>query len=192
MIKVGVTGGIGSGKTTICNVFELLEVPVFNADNVSRLIVNEDSGVIHDIIEVFGANIYRQGKLDRKKLADIVFSNKKMLAQLNEIIHPSVARYFDAFCLKHSKEKYVIKEAAILFETGLNKQLDRIITVTAPVAKRVERVIARDGASEEEVRNRVNNQMSDDKKIALSDFVIDNSDEKLVIKQVLNIHQQLF
>jgi dephospho-CoA kinase len=191
MKKIGLTGGIGSGKTTVAEVFRRLGVPVFLSDDVARRLQEDDPKVKKGIQELFGDEIYADGKLDREKVAGIVFKDKKKLEQLNAIVHPAVAEAFQQFCEKHREEKYVLKEAAILFETGGNKQLDGMIVVTAPEALRTSRVMQRDGVSQEEVTRRMKNQWPEEEKVKQADFVIVNDEKELVIPQVVEVDKAL-
>lgn len=190
MLKVGVTGGIGSGKSTVCNLFRCLEIPVFNADEAGRSLIAEDSGVIGKITTIFGKQIIVNGAPDRKKIAEIVFNDPEKLSELNAVIHPAVREKFEAW-IAEQKSLYVIDEAAILFETGIYKQLNFTILITAPEELRIKRVMQRDGMNETDVKNRMKNQWSDEQKKALADFVIINDDITPLIPQVTDIHNKL-
>lgn len=185
---VGITGGIGSGKSTVCKVFEMLGVPVYYADEESRLLLN-DPDILKKISEIFGPEVITSGKADRKKISSIVFNDKAKLASLNSIVHPAVIAHFDNWCKTHSEFSYVIKEAAILFESETYKNVQKIITVTAPVDVRIERVMKRDNVTEEEVRRRMSHQISDEEKIKRSDYVLVNDEESLLIPQIIKLHQ---
>ena len=192
MIKVGITGGIGTGKTTVCKVFEQLGVSVYYADDESKKLLDSDRELKENIALYFGKEIlFPTGIIDRKKLATLVFKDKVKLEKLNSFIHPRVYAHFLKWCDTHVKEKYILKEAAILFETALDKQLDKIITVTAPRELKISRVVKRDRVNAEDVLKRMNSQMSDEEKIKLSQFVIYNDEQQLVLPQVLQIHEQL-
>jgi dephospho-CoA kinase len=186
-IKIGITGGIGSGKTFICKIIEHLGYPVFYSDDVARSITETDDSVIDSIKKYFGEKIYFGRKLNRKLLASIVFNDKSKLEMLNSIIHPAVASYFEEWCKLNSHHKLVFKEAAILFESGAYKKLDKNILVTAPLGIRIKRVMERDGVGEQAVKERVKNQMPEDEKIKHADFVIINDSEHLVVPQVVKI-----
>lgn len=166
---VGLTGGIGSGKTTVTKYFAELGIPIYIADEEAKKITETDPNVIEKIKMVFGDEAYVNGKYNRKYIADIVFKDKKKLNQLNTIIHPALFNHFNQW---HQKQNtpYVIKEAAILFESGAYKDCDYIITVTAPEEIRIQRVIERDGITETMVKNRIDNQMSEEEKIQRADF----------------------
>lgn len=191
MIKVGLTGGIGSGKSTVARVFETLQIPVYNSDIRAKWLQENDDKVIAAIKHLFGESIYTPtGQLNRVEIGKLVFNNKQLLEALNAIIHPAVAADFEAWYAQQSAP-YCIKEAAILFESGANKGLDKTITVSAPQDIRLQRVIARDNTTSELVLKRMANQWDEARKIELSDFVIMNDDKTLVIPQVLLIHSQL-
>ncbi len=192
MKKIGITGGIGSGKTTVARVFEQLGIPVYHADYWAKEIMNTEPLVIERLKELFGNSIYdSNGKADRKRIAEIVFADKNKLNELNSVIHPAVWLHGENWLKQHHDKPYILKEAAILFESGGNKGVDKVIMVSAPEEIRLERVMKRDNATPEEVTARMANQWDDEKKIALSDFVIVNDDRQLVIPQVLEIHSRL-
>lgn len=192
MLKVGITGGIGSGKTLICKVFAHLGVPQYSSDTEARNIVNRNAHVKESIKTVFGKDVYDQdGNLDRKKIAGFVFNDKEKLEKLNSIVHPEVQTHFQNWLSLHKEQKYVLKEAAILIESGAYKELDFIITVVSPLELKIKRIMKRDGISREAILKVMENQMSDSEKIKLSDFVIVNDEKKLVIPQILKIHHQL-
>jgi len=190
-IRVGVTGGIGSGKTLVCKVLETLGYPVFYSDIVAKTITDTDPLVITQVKKIFGDGIYYNGMLNRKKVAELVFTNNDLLAGLNSIVHPAVARAFEQWCLQNSSSQLVFKEAAILFETGVYLELHKTILITAPEDIRIKRVIERDGCTESEVRARMANQMTDEEKKRLADFTIDNSSNQLLLPQIINIVQIL-
>lgn len=191
MKKIGLTGGIGSGKSTVAKIFNVLGVPVFNADEEGRRLLNEDAEVKQAVIETFGAALYASGELDRKALAAVVFKDPASLARLNSIVHPAVRNTFNEWCATRSAASYVIMEAAILAESGGHAAFDHIVVVTAPEGLRLERVMERDGSTEAEVLARMKNQATDHTRSAIADFTIDNSGEALVIPQVLAVHEKL-
>jgi dephospho-CoA kinase len=170
---IGLTGGIGSGKSTMAKYFASLGVPVYIADDEAKKILLEPQ-TVKEIAEVFGDEVMVNGLPDRKKLAAVVFNSPEKLSVLNSIIHPKVREDFKKWVDNHSNEKFVIKEAAILFESGSYKECDDIILVTAPQDIRVQRVMQRDDVTREEVLNRMNNQWDDQKKAALSTYIINN------------------
>lgn len=190
MLKAGITGGIGSGKTTVCQVFETLGIPVFYADLETRNLVNTDPSVRADIQSLFGADIYQDGLLDRRKVASIVFADKHKLEQLNAITHPAAIAAAERW-LQQQTTPYALKEAALFFETGSHKNMDVMIGVYAPLEVRISRVMAREHTSRQEVLDRINRQMEEDDKMRQCDFVIVNDGQQAVITQVLALHQQL-
>lgn len=189
-LLVGLTGGIGSGKSTIAKVFESLGVPIFNSDTIAKNIINNDAEVIGSIITQFG-NVYEDGELDKVKMASIVFNNDKALMQLNNIVHPKVAEYFENWVKQNHSERILIKEAAILIESGAYKQMDKIITVTTPEQLRIQRVVSRDNSSREKVIARIDAQLSDKEREEFTDYSIDNGGTHLVIPQVLEVYERL-
>lgn len=191
MLKVGVTGGIGSGKTLICNVFAKLGVPVFNADSVAKSIMNNDGEVVLKFKDLFGPDIYTDNQINSKKLADIIFNNKEIIQQVNSIVHPKVREYFIEWSSQYQAKPYVIQEAAILFESNAYKQLDFTINVHASKETRLKRVMMRDNVSEEKVIERMKNQFSDEQRMKLADFTIDNENNTMILPQIINIHNQL-
>ena len=186
---IGITGGIGSGKSVAANILNSMGYPVYNSDDRAKILINKDSSLILKIKESFG-NVYNTEGLDRQKMANIVFNNPEKLALLNSIVHPAVGHDFDLWVDKQSSS-LVFKEAAILFETGIYKTLDKVILVTCPLPIKIKRVMERDSVSQEDVENRMKNQWSDEQKIKLSDYVIDNSGNKLLIPQVQKILNHL-
>ncbi len=191
MIKVGLTGGIGSGKTTICNVFRQLGVPVYSADNEAKKVIQQDK-VQTKLISRFGKEIYKKdGTIDSQKFASIIFANNEALNSANNIIHPAVNEDYNKWLSEHNSATYTIKEAAILVESGAYEFMDIIITVCAPIDVKIARVIKRDNTTAELVKQRMDKQLSDDEKLAVSDFVINNDDVQLVVPQVINIHNQI-
>lgn len=186
MLKIGLTGGIGSGKTMISNIFLKLGVPIFNSDFEAKKCIHENNSLKNKLKNIYGDEIYMNGEIQSKKIAKIIFSNSKKLKELNSLIHPYVNISYKNW-LKNQSSKYIIKESAILFESNTNKKLDFIICVSANDSLRVSRVIKRDNISSEKVRLIMNNQLEQKQKIALSDFHISNDDE-LLIPQVLKLH----
>jgi dephospho-CoA kinase len=184
---VGITGGIGSGKSTVCKVFELLGVPVYYADEESKLLLN-DPLILNKLCAAFGPEVIVEGKADRKKLSSIVFNDRQKLDTLNKIVHPAVKEHFEKWCSKNYASDYVIKEAAILFESETYMFVDKIITVTAPEELKIERVMKRDGVTEEDVRRRMLNQISDEEKMKRSDYVLMNDEKELLIPQLIELH----
>jgi len=191
MIKVGLTGNIGSGKSYVSDVFRALNIPIFNADLEARKILNS-SKVIEEIKETFGEDlVLKSNEIDRKKLASVVFNSPSELEKLNQLIHPKLRQYFKKWCLGYVNKPYIIQEAAILFENDFHSLMDKVITVSAPLQIRLKRVIDRDGAKKDDVLARMNNQWPDGKKEALSNFVINNDGTEMLLPQILKIHQEL-
>ena len=190
MLKIGLTGGIGSGKTTVAQVFELLGVPVYYADAASRRLYHSDPELKQQIKANFGDDMYEGNQLNRAKMAAVVFSDPEKLELLNQLVHPPTIRDAEKW-MKEQTAPYVIKEAALLFESGSAAGLDYIIGVQAPVHLRIKRVMDRDGVSREEVQRRMNRQIDDTIKMKLCDFVIRNNEQELVIPQVLALHERL-
>ena len=191
MLTVGITGGIGSGKSTICRIFEVMEVPVFNADAEARRIQNEDPNIRSSMISLFGNEVYNDDGLNRKLVAELVFNNKLLLDQLNKIINPATLVAFEKWKQDYSSNHYVIKEAAILFESKSNIGLDKIIVVSAAEELRIERIVKRDNISREQIISRMNNQLAEEERIAKADFVIVNDEKSAIIPQVLAVHEKL-
>ncbi len=189
MIKIGLTGGIGSGKTTVAKVFETLGIPVYYADDKAKHLMNTDSSLKASIIQHFGNEAYKNNELDRKYLAAIVFNNKEKLELLNSLTHPITIRDAEEW-MKEQTTPYIIKEAALLFESGAAEKLDYIIGVYAPQHIRVNRVMHRDKLPLEEVMKRISRQIDEEMKMKLCNFVIVNNDKQLVIPQVLELHKK--
>lgn len=192
MLKIGITGGIGSGKTTICKIFETLGIPIYYSDIRAKELMVENEALITKIKEAFGEAAYLEnGSLNRAHIAQIAFSDKSKLAELNSIVHPAVFQDGNDWVKMQKNVPYTLKEAALTFEGGGHKFLDKVITVFAPKEIRIDRVIARDNTSREAVEARINKQMPDEEKVKLADFVIYNDGEQGLIEQVLAIHKKL-
>jgi dephospho-CoA kinase len=190
MLKIGITGSIGAGKSTVAGIFKVLGIPVFDADATAKNILNTDSVLREQIAATFGSETYKNGLLDKKYLATLVFNNPDQLAKLNALVHPATIEAANIWA-KHCEEQgspYILKEAALLFEAGTNIGLDFIIGVTAPVEMRIARVMERDHVTREEVLKRMKHQLDDTKKMKRCNFVIDNNEVSLVIPQVLALH----
>jgi dephospho-CoA kinase len=172
---IGITGGIGSGKTTIARYIETLGVPLYIADEEAKVIM-ESELIKEQLKEQFGVSIFKNNILQRERLAAIVFNNEEQLLKLNGIVHPAVKKHFDHWLENHSKDSFVLYEAAILFESGGYKKCTYIITVVAPVELRIKRVMKRDQTTREAVLNRIKSQLTDEERILKSDFVIENED----------------
>jgi dephospho-CoA kinase len=190
MLKIGLTGGIGSGKTTVAKIFELLGVPVYYADEAAKRIMNDDEELKRSIQKQFGEAAYKGGELDRAYLSSKVFQDPFQLEMLNALVHPATLRDA-ARWMDRQKTAYTIKEAALIFESAAAEQLDYVIGVYAPVSLRIKRTMERNGVTREEVVKRMNNQIDEQIKMKLCDFVIYNDEEQLVMPQVLQLHQML-
>lgn len=188
MKVIGLTGGIGSGKSTVARMFQELGVPVYIADDEAKKLMNEDKEVRKKIIKLFGDEAYNGSGLNRKFIASKVFDDKELLEKLNSVVHPAVAKHFEKWKVQQ-KAPYVIYEAAILFEKGGYKKCDYNILVTAPVNLRIERILRRDKVTVEEIQARMNNQWPDEKKEKMADVVLRNIDLSETKKDVLQIHK---
>lgn len=187
---IGLTGGIGSGKTTVAKEFVKLGIPVYIADEEAKMLMNSSEGLKKEIIDLLGEESYINGVLNRPYIGQQIFNNKDLLAKMNALVHPAVGKHFSDWVAKQ-QAPYVIKEAAILFETGGYKACDFMITVVTPVELRINRVMQRDQLSREDVLAKINNQWSDDDKLFLSDFAVENVDIEKIPLQVCNIHKEL-
>ena len=187
---IGLTGGIGSGKSTVLELFKILGVKTYSADESAKKLVNTDPYLINLIKSSFGENIYDKGQLNSKKLSKIVFEDTEKLKLLNSIIHPVVAKDFKLF-LNSNNEDYIVKEAAIIFETKSENNYDKIIFIQSPLEIRIERVINRDNISREEVMKRINNQIDENLIIDKCDYVIRNENIEDLEDKVLSIHLDL-
>lgn len=191
-LRIGLTGGIGSGKSTVCKVFSLLGIPIYEADDRAKWLMANESLLKARITSTFGSNTYTsEGALNREFLAATVFSNPTKLAELNALVHPAVAKDFDAWAAQQTAP-YLIKEAALLFETGAAQQLDYVINVSSPLKIRMARVLFRDShRTEAQVNQIIDQQLPDEQKNEQADFTIKNADNKLILPQVLALHAQL-
>lgn len=190
MLKVGITGGIGSGKTIVCQVFHTLGIPVFYADDAAKYLMEHDETLINDIKTLFGSNIYANKTLNRKELSDIVFKDPEKLQQLNALVHPATVLYARDW-MEKQQSPYAIKEAAIFFESGTYVDMDIMIGVSAPLELRIQRAMARSSATRSEILDRISKQMDQDEKMSRCDYVVINDEVQPIIPQVLNLHQIL-
>lgn len=190
MLRIGLTGGIGSGKTTVARIFELLGVPVYYADEAAKEIMNTDEALKKQIMEAFGEQSYTGGQLNRAYISAIVFNDKDKLAFLNSMVHPATIRANKTW-MQQQNTPFAIKEAALIFESGSGGDLDFIIGVYAPKALRIHRTMQRDNVSREKVMQRMSNQINEEIKMRLCDFVINNNDQQLIIPQVLELDKIL-
>lgn len=188
-LKIGITGGIGSGKSTVSKIFQTLGIPVFDADTAAKNIMNEDESLKQKIKETFGGAAYTNGTLNRKYIADIVFNDKEKLAELNALVHPATIALADKWAGEQSAP-YTVKEAALFFESGSAAGIDYIIGVYAPQHLRIQRVMQRDNATREEILARINKQIDEEMKMKLCDFVVVNDEQQLLIPQVVALHEK--
>jgi dephospho-CoA kinase len=191
MLKVGITGGIGSGKTLVCSVFEKLGIPVYSADARAKELIGTRGQLQESIKELFGDEAFIKGEYNRPFIASKVFENKSLLERTNHLIHPAVARDFQQWLQTMGHYPYVLHEAAILVESGSHKLMDHIIFIDAPRDLRIRRVMDRDGVEREKVISRMKNQLPADKIRPIADWTIDNEEKKLILPQILSIHKQL-
>lgn len=192
MLKIGITGGIGSGKTTVCRLFETLQIPVYYADDRAKWLMEHDSHLRSAIISLLGDKAYTAERhLDRAYIASRVFSEPELLAQLNNLVHPAVWKDGEEWFSEHTTEPYALKEAALIFESGGHRLLDGVIVVTAPEELRIARVVARDRVSEDAVRARIARQMPEEEKTKLADYIIINDGQQDLLSQVWRIHREL-
>jgi len=189
MLKIGLTGGIGSGKSTVAKIFETLGIPVYYADDAAKELMNTDPDLKELIIKNFGANVYTDNKLNRSYLASIVFADKLKLEILNSLTHPATINAANEW-IALQKGPYIIKEAALLFESDAHKHLDAIIGVSSPIALRMKRVMQRDNLTEEDVQKRINRQMDEAEKMRRCDYIIHNDESTLLIPQVLALDKK--
>ena len=188
MIKVGITGGMGSGKSTVAKVFEVLGIPVYYADDAAKRLMNEDAKLKGTLQEMFGPETYLEGKLNRPYLSSKVFNNPEQLALLNSVVHPATIKDAEQWMLLQNTP-YAIKEAALIFESGSQDQLDYVIGVSAPEPLRILRVMKRDNISRDAIKARMENQLDESIKMRLCDYVIINDEQELVIPQVMKLHE---
>jgi dephospho-CoA kinase len=188
--RLGITGGIGSGKTTVCRIFRVLGVPVFVADTIARDLMQDDQAIRTELNSIARKDLYLSGSLDRKELARLIFNRPDLLKRVNAAVHPSVLRNFDEWA-SVKEAPYVIMESAILFEAGADALLDKVVTISAPVEERIARVMGRNDLSREEVIGRINNQLEDEEREEQSYYVINNSDNEMIIPEILKIHEDM-
>ena len=189
MLRIGITGGIGSGKSTVAQIFYVLGIPVYDADSAAKRLMSEDIELKKKIIENFGEASYTEGKLDRKYVAAQVFNNEQKTSLLNSIVHPATIRDAEEW-IQQQTAPYVIKEAALIFESGSDKMLDKIIGVSCPLELRIERTMHRNNLTREQVLQRISLQMDEEEKLRLCDYVIVNDEQEMLIPQVLKLHEE--
>ena len=188
---VGLTGGIGSGKSTVLEIFKKIGVNTYNADESAKKLISSNKKIIYSIKQLFGEDIYNDQNLNSELVSKIVFNDKEKLKSLNSIIHPQVAKDFDSFCLNNKDEKYIVKEAAIIFETKTENLFDKIVYVRAPKEIRIDRVMLRDNVSKGDVLNRIRNQIAEHLIIDKCDYIIDNIDLNDLEKKVIEINNSI-
>ena len=189
MLKIGLTGGIGSGKSTVARIFEVLGIPVYYADEAAKKLMTENEELKASVISAFGNDAYLNGNLNREYIAGQVFNDDKKIELLNSLVHPATIK--DAAEWMHmQKAPYIIKEAALIFESGSNKYLDYVIGVKSPAALRIQRAMSRDNISADEVKTRIDKQMDEDLKLRLCDYVIVNDEQEMVVPQVFALHEK--
>lgn len=189
MLRIGLTGGIGSGKSTVAHIFNVLGIPVYSADDASKRLMAEDQELKKNIINSFGKESYTDGELNRKYLSDQVFNDSKKIELLNSLVHPATLK--DAVqWMQKQNAPYVIKEAALIFESGFNKLLDFVIGVKSPLSLRIKRVMERDNVTSDQVEARIKLQIDEQEKINLCDFIIVNDEKQMLIPQVLLLHEK--
>jgi dephospho-CoA kinase len=192
MLKVGLTGGIGSGKSIVCKIFSILGIPIYQADIEAKRLYDADDELRNGVKSLFGEHLYANGALDRQKLANIIFSNRDNLKKINELVHPAVVRDFLGYVSRLPEETpYVIHEAAILYEAKIEDMFDIIINVWAPEKLKIERILAREKTSEKDVKQRIASQLPDKLKIELSDYNIVNDNKTPILPQILQIHNEI-
>lgn len=191
MFTVGITGGIGSGKTLVCSVLEKLGIPVYYADLEARRLMNTDPDLQESVRTLLGKNAYVDGKLDRKLAGEKVFGNPGLLGKLNQLVHPVVGKDFQAWSKKRIAYSYLVEEAAILFESGADRRLDMSVLVYAPMQLRMKRVMERDGITRADVEQRMKNQMDEEEKKRLADWIVFNDEESLLLPQIVELHEAI-
>lgn len=189
MLRIGITGGIGSGKSTVARIFNVLGIPVYSSDDASKRLMNEDEELKKNIIKAFGGETYTNGKLNRKYLATKAFSDHNTIQLLNSLVHPATIKDAIAW-MEKQKAPYVMKEAALIFESGSDKFLDVVIGVKSPFSLRLTRTIKRNNVTAEEVEARMKLQMDEEEKLSLCDYIILNDEQKMLIPQVLLLHEK--
>jgi dephospho-CoA kinase len=189
MLKIGLTGGIGSGKSLVAGIFNVLGIPVFDADTEAKLLMETDRELVSSIKQLFGEEAYLEGKLNRAFIAGVVFNDPNRLQQLNALVHPAAIAAAHQW-IEQQTTPYIVKEAALLFEAGTAANLDYIVGVHAPLPLRIKRVMERDKASLEQVLARTSRQISEEIKMKLCDFLVVNDEQQLLIPQVLHLHQK--
>lgn len=189
MLRIGLTGGIGSGKSTVARIFSVLGIPVYDSDSASKRLMTADEGLKKKIIENFGEASYTNGILNRKYLSEKAFSDPEKAELLNSIVHPATIKDAEKW-MKKQQAPYIIKEAALIFESGSNKVLDKVIGVSSPISLRIERTMKRSNITSEQVKMRMDLQMNEEQKMGLCDYVLINDEQQMLIPQVLALHEK--
>ncbi len=189
MLRLGVTGGIGVGKSTVCQIFSCLGVPIYDADQRAKALYSENLKLQKELIQKYGTAIYKNGAINTELLGKIIFTDKQELQWLNALVHPLIFEDYEHWCQQNKDAIYTIKEAAIMFESGSDKNVDAVIGVFSPEALRMERVMARDGSVEEEIRSRMSKQMPQEDLLGRCQFYIHNDSENSLISQVIGLHK---
>jgi dephospho-CoA kinase len=190
MIKTGITGGIGSGKSTVSELMRIMHIPVYNADDASKNILKTNQLIQEKLKKLLGESIFSGGELNKAQMASLIFNNPDLLSKVNAIIHPAVFDDFEKWS-NNQKSEIVACESAIIFESGMNHYLDCIIMVSAPVEIRIKRAMLRDNVKEEQIMKRIKNQLPDEEKVKLSDFILVNDDRHAIIPQLNKILKQI-
>lgn len=188
---IGITGGIGSGKTTVAKMFMDLGIPVYNSDMEAKALMNRSKVIRRKLIKLFGDDAYVDNELNRPFIANIIFNNIGYLEQMNTIVHPKVGKHFERWLKKQTDVPYVMKESALLFETNAYKKCNYVILISAPLEERIERVVKRDNTTQKKVQAIIDNQAKESKNKSKADFIINNTSLQSTSKQVLKIHSQL-
>jgi dephospho-CoA kinase len=191
MIKIGITGGIGSGKSMVCKVLSLLGVPVYIADKAAKELADNDPEIRSKLIRLMGEDIYTGHVADRSKMASLIFHNKSLLAKVNKIYHEKVIGHFLIWCEQYRHVPYIVHESALLFESQTDKMFDKVITVSAPEEKRIQRVISRKDMNRDKILAIMQNQITEKDKIRFSHYLIVNDDVTLILPQIIALHQTL-
>ncbi len=191
MIKVGLTGGIGTGKSYISNIFTHLYIPIYNSDTRAKKLMLENIKIKNELIKLLGAKTYINGQLNKKWIASQIFTNPSLKKQIEQIIHPEVKKDFEQWLNTHHTHKIIVKETALLIESGTYKDMDKVILVTAPSGIRIKRIMQRDNITQEEAIKRIKAQLPDNEKLKFADFVIENDEKKLLLPQVIKILQNI-
>lgn len=190
MLKVGITGGIGSGKSLVAEMFKTLGIPVLHADAAAKFLMNADEALKAAIVDLFGEEVYQNGRLNRPFLSSVIFNDKDKLEALNAVVHPATIAYGKKW-FENQHSSYAIKEAAIFYESGTYVEMDIMIGVYAPIEIRLKRAMERDAVAESDIRKRMENQMDETEKMSRCDYIILNDGTKSIIQQVLELHQKL-